>query len=62
MNDVFNLVQEMLGIRETENGTRNEELLQARASGHQRAWQDVEANSDSRRRQGSCQRGPKLED
>ena len=35
-------VQEMLGLREAENGTQIEELLQARASGHQRTWQDVE--------------------
>ena len=51
----------MLGTRETENGTQIEELLPARASGHQRAWQDVETYPDPRRRQGPCQRGKKLE-
>ena len=56
------LVQKMLGIRETENGTKIDELLQARTSGHKRPSQDVETNSDSRRRQGSCQGGQKLED
>ena len=36
------LVQKMLGLCERENGSKIEELLQAGASGHQRAWQDVE--------------------
>ena len=52
-------MQEMLGTRETEDGTQIEELFQARASGHQRAWQYVETYPDPRRRQGSCQRGKK---
>ena len=51
------MVQELLGSREAENGTKIDKLLQAGAS----AWQDVETNSDSRRWQGSCQRGNKLE-
>ena len=44
------LVQKMLGTRETENGTKIDELFQARTSGHKRTSQDVETNSDSRRR------------
>ena len=55
-------MQEMLGSCEAENGTTIDELLQAGASRHKRTWQDVEMNSDSRTRQDSCQRGPKLED
>ena len=51
------MLQKMLGLCETENGTKFDELLQAGASGHQRVRQDVNTNSDSRRRQGPCQRG-----
>ena len=40
------LVQEMLRLREAENGTQITELLQARASGHQGTWQDVKTNPD----------------
>ena len=48
------MVQKMLGLSEAENGTPIDELLQARTSRHKRAGQDVETNSDSRRRYGSC--------
>ena len=41
--------------------TKIDHLLQAGASEQKRAWQDVKTNSDSRRRQGSCQRDTKLE-
>ena len=37
----LDLVLEVLGFRETENGTKIDELLQAGASGHHRTWQDV---------------------
>ena len=37
----FDLVQKMFGLRETENGTEIDELLQAGASGHKRAQQNV---------------------
>ena len=50
-------MQEMLGLCETEDGTQIDELLQAGASGHKRARQDIKTNSDSRRRQGSCLKG-----
>ena len=58
----FDLVQKMLGVRTTENGTKTDDLLQARASGHKRAWQNVETNSGSLRWQDTCQGGKKLED
>ena len=51
------MVQKVFGIREARNGTKNDELLQAGASGHKRAWQDVETNSGSRGRQNSCKGG-----
>ena len=38
----FDLVQIVLGLRTTENGTTTDELLQAGASGHKRAWQRVQ--------------------
>ena len=47
----------MLGLCERENGTKIDEQLQAGASRHKRVQQDVTTNPDSRRRQGSCQRG-----
>ena len=47
---------------EAKNGTEIDELLQAAASRHERAWQDVKTNSDSRRRHGPCQRCQKLGD
>ena len=50
-----------LESHELVDGTRIAELLQARASGRQGTWQDDETNSDSRRWQGSCQRGQRLE-
>ena len=37
--EVLSCCQNMLGLRTTENGTKTDELLQARASGHNRAWQ-----------------------
>ena len=43
----MDVVQEMLRLCEAENGTTIAELLQARASGHQGTWQDVETNPDS---------------
>ena len=33
------LMQEMLGLCEAENGTHIDEVLQAGASGHRRAWE-----------------------
>ena len=51
----------MLGLCEAKDGTEIDELLQAGASRHKRARQNVETNSDSRRRQGSCQIGNMLE-
>ena len=51
------MVQEMLGQCEAKGGTEIDELLQAGASRHKRAQQDVETNSDPRRRQVPCQRG-----
>ena len=43
----IDLVQEMLRLCKAENGTNIAELLQARASGHQGTWQDVETNPGS---------------
>ena len=54
------MVQKMLGLCEAENGTPIDELLQAGASGHKRAWKHVEANSGSRGRQCFCQRRQKV--
>ena len=56
--EVLIFVQKMLGMCETENGTKIDELLQAVASRHERAWQDVKTNSDSRRRQGPLPKAP----
>ena len=39
------MVQEMLGLCEAEDGTEIDELLQAGASWHKRARQDVKTNS-----------------
>ena len=50
------------GTCETEIGIKIDELLQAGASGHKRARQNVKTNSGSRRWQGSCQEGKRLED
>ena len=61
-SEVLILVQKMLGLCETENGTQIDELLQAGASGHKIILQDPITFSDSRRRQGLCQGGKKLED
>ena len=58
----IDLVQEMHRLCEAENVTQIAALLQARASGHQGIWQDVETTPDSRRWQGSSQRGERLED
>ena len=55
------LVREMLGTCEAKNGTEIDELLQVRPSGDKGVRQNVETNSDSRRRQGSCHRGQVLE-
>ena len=52
-------MQEVLGLCEAKNGTKIDELLQGGASEHKRAWQYVETNSNSRRRQGSRPRGNK---
>ena len=38
------LVQKMLRLREAKNGTEIVELLQARASGHKRVWENVETD------------------
>ena len=57
--EVLILVQEMLGLCETMNPTKIDELLQAAASGRQGTWQAIKTNTDSRRRQGS--RGNKLD-
>ena len=56
----LDLLQIMLGLCETENGTKIDELLQARASGHKRVRQDAKTNSDSRRRQGHPPRKQEL--
>ena len=55
--EYFDLVPKMLGLRTTENGTKIDELLQAGASGHKRAWQHVETNSGSERRVSPWKRG-----
>ena len=54
-------MQEMSGLCEAENGTKIDELLQAGASGHKRAWKNVETNSGSRGRQRSGTEANKLE-
>ena len=43
----FDVVQKMLRLCTTEDGTKTVELLQAGASGHKRAQQHVETNSGS---------------
>ena len=43
--EILILVQKMLRLREAKNGTETEELLQARASGHKRVWQNVKTDS-----------------
>ena len=53
-------MQEVLGPCEAKDGTNIDELLQEGAGGHKRAWQDVRRNSDSRRRQGSLPKRPKI--
>ena len=58
----FGLVEKMLGLCTTENGPQIDELLQARASGHKRAWQNVEPNLNSERRKGPGQGSKELED
>ena len=58
----LDLVQTMLGLCEAENGTQTDELLQARAGGPKRAWQNVETNSGSGRRKGPGQGSKELED
>ena len=58
----FDLVQKMLGLRTKENEITIDELLQAGASGHNRAWQNVETNSGSCRWQDPRQGGKALED
>ena len=50
----------MLGPCEAKDGTNIDELLQAGASGHKRAWQDVRRNSDSRKTAGSLPKRPKI--
>ena len=54
------MVQEMLVLCEAENGTKIDELLQARANRHKGAWTNVETNSGPRGRQSSCKGGKKL--
>ena len=39
------MMQEMLRLCEAENGTKTDEVLQAGASGHTRAWRNVATNS-----------------
>ena len=39
--EVLDLVQKMFGLCETENGTHIDELPQAGATGHKRAWENV---------------------
>ena len=43
-------------------GSETDELLQTGTDGHQRMWQNVEDNSNSRRRQSPSQGGKTLED
>ena len=50
----FDLVQNMLGLRTTENGTLTDDCCKLEPSGYQRVRQDVKTISDSRRRQGPC--------
>ena len=52
----LDLAQKMLKLCETETGTKTDERLQARASGHKRVRQDVKTNS------GHCQGSKELED
>ena len=52
----------MLGLCETENGTKIDELLQAGASRHKRVRQDVKTNSGLCRRQDPCLGSKELED
>ena len=59
--EIFDMVQEMPRLCETENGAQIDELLQAGASGHTRAWRNVENNSNSRRWQSSCKGGKQVE-
>ena len=51
------LVQKMLRLCATKNGTEMDELLQAAAGRHKRARQDVEKYPDLRRRQGVPAKG-----
>ena len=53
------MVQKVFGIREAKNGTETDELLQTGTDGHQRMWQHVEENSNSRRQQSPSQGGRK---
>ena len=39
------MVQKVFGICDVKNGTETDDLLQAGAGGHQRVWQNVEADS-----------------
>ena len=42
------VLQKVFGIREAKNGSETDELLQNGTDGHQRIWQHVEENSNSR--------------
>ena len=50
--EVLNLVQEMRGLCEAKDGTEIDDLLQAGASRHKRARQDVKTNSGPRKEDG----------
>ena len=50
------VVQKVFWMCEAKNGTETDELLQARAGGHQRVWQNVKADSGPQRMVGSRQR------
>ena len=53
------MVQKVFGICDAKNGIETNELLQTRTDGHKGIWQNVEENSNSRRRQSPIQAGKK---
>ena len=57
---VSDMVQKVFGICEAKNGTETDDLLQTGTDGHQRIWQDVEENSNTRGRKSPSQGGKKI--
>ena len=55
------MAQKVFGIREAQSGNETGELLQTGTGGHQRMWQNVEKNSNSRRWYSPSQGGKKQE-